>query len=80
MAIYAVQAMPFAAYIPFSPRAVGGPSVGWEYATGFAFPPAELWSLFYPELNGIVESYTGGNGLKHHTDRPRSCANQCERI
>lgn len=68
MAIYAVQAMPFAAYIPFSPRAVGGPSVGWEYATGFAFPPAELWSLFYPELNGIVESYTGGNGLKHHTE------------
>jgi hypothetical protein len=68
MAIYAVQAMPFAAYIPFSPRAEGGPSSGWEYATGFAFPPSEVFSTFYPEINGILDHYTGGNGLKHHTE------------
>ena len=68
MAIYAVQAMPFAAYIPFSPRAEGGPSSGWEYATGFAFPPSEVFSTFYPEINGILDNYTGGNGLKHHTE------------
>lgn len=68
MAIYAIQAMPFAAYIPFSPRAEGGPSSGWEYATGFAFPPSEVFSTFYPEINGILDSYTGGNGLKHHTE------------
>ena len=68
MAIYAVQAMPFAAYIPFSPRAAGGPSSGWEYATGFAFPPSEVFSTFYPEINGILDNYTGGNGLKHHTE------------
>lgn len=68
MAIYAVQAMPFAAYIPFSPRAEGGPSSGWDYATGFAFPPSEVFSTFYPEINGILDNYTGGNGLKHHTE------------
>jgi hypothetical protein len=68
MALYAVQAMPFAAYIPFSPRAEGGPSSGWEYATGFAFPPSEVFSTFYPEVNGILDRYTGGNGLKHHTE------------
>jgi hypothetical protein len=68
VALYAVQALPFAAYIPFSPRAAGGPSSGWEYATGYAFPPAELWSLFYPQLNGMIDSYTGGNGLKHHSE------------
>ena len=68
MAIYAVQAMPFAAYIPFSPRAEGGPSSGWEYATGFGFPPSEVFSTFYPEINGILDNYTGGNGLKHHTE------------
>ena len=68
MAIYAIQAMPFAAYIPFSPRAEGGPSTGWEYATGFAFPPSEVFSMFYPEVNGILERYTGGNGIKHHTE------------
>ncbi len=68
MAIYAIQAMPFAAYIPFSPRAEGGPSSGWDYATGFAFPPSEVFSTFYPEINGILDNYTGGNGLKHHTE------------
>jgi hypothetical protein len=68
MAIYAVQAMPFAAYIPYSPRAASGPSTGWEYATGFALPPAEIASTFYPELNGMLETYAGGNGLKHHTE------------
>ena len=68
MAVYAVQAMPFAAYIPFSPRAEGASSTGWEYATGFAFPPSELFSTFYPEVNGILDRYTGGNGLKHHTE------------
>jgi len=68
LAIYAIQAMPFAAYIPYSPRAEGGPSSGWEYATGFGFPPSEVFSTFYPEINGILDRYTGSNGLKHHTE------------
>ena len=68
MAVYAIQAMPFAAYIPFSPRAEGGPSSGWEYATGYALPPAELFSTFYPEINGILDRYSGTNFLKHHTE------------
>jgi hypothetical protein len=68
LGIYAIQALPFAAYIPFSPRGEGGPSGGWEYATGFAMAPAELWSTFLPELNGITEAYTGPNGFKLHTE------------
>ncbi|NOT08329.1 MAG: hypothetical protein HOP28_09000 [Gemmatimonadales bacterium] len=66
--IYAIQALPFAAYIPFSPRAGGGPSSGWEYATSYALPLGELWSAFYPQINGILDSYTGTNPLKHHTE------------
>lgn len=66
--LYAIQALPFAAYIPYSPRAAGGPSAGWAYATGYAFPPAELWSLVYPQLNGITQGYSGSNFLKHHTE------------
>jgi hypothetical protein len=66
--LYAIQALPFAAYIPYSPRAAGGPSGGWEYATGYGFPPAELWSLVYPQINGITTSYSGSNFLKHHTE------------
>jgi hypothetical protein len=68
MAIYAVQALPFAAYVPFSPRAAGGPSSGWEYATSYAFPPSELFSTIFPQINGVTDSYTGVNGLKHHTE------------
>src|SRR6185436_10789385 len=68
LGIYAIQAMPFSAYIPFSLRAEGGPSGGWEYATSYAFPPAELWSLVYPQLNGITQNYSGTNFLKHHTE------------
>jgi hypothetical protein len=68
LGIYAIQAMPFAAYIPFSPRAEGGPSAGWEYATSYAMGPAELWTTFLPEFNGIKDSYVGPNGFKLHTE------------
>lgn len=66
--IYAVQAMPFYQYIPFSPRAESGPSGGWEYATAFSLPPDELASLILPEFNGIVDAYWGSNFFKLHTE------------
>lgn len=66
--LYAIQAMPFYQYIPFSPRAEGGPSGGWEYATAYSLPPSELISLVMPEFNGIRDAYWGVNPLKHHTE------------
>jgi hypothetical protein len=67
--LYAIQALPFYEYIPFSPRAPeGGASTGWEYATAYSLPPAELVSLVLPEFNGLKESYWGVNPLKHHTE------------
>src|SRR5688572_8091327 len=66
--IYAVQLLPLLAYVPDSPRAAGGPSGGWEYATGFAMPPAEIASTFYPQLNGIKDAYAGSNHFKLHTE------------
>lgn len=66
--LYAIQAVPFVEYIPFSPRAAGGPSGGWEYATAYAFPPAELFTTFLPQLNGIKEAYAGSNYFKLHTE------------
>ena len=66
--IYAIQLLPLLAYVPYSPRGAGGPSGGWEYATGFAFPPAELFTTFYPQLNGMNEAYAGGNHFKLHTE------------
>jgi len=66
--IYAIQLLPLLAYVPDSPRAAGGPSGGWEYATGFAMPPAEIFTTFYPQLNGIKEAYAGSNHFKLHTE------------
>ncbi|HEV8600112.1 MAG TPA: hypothetical protein VGQ69_12180 [Gemmatimonadales bacterium] len=66
--IYAIQLLPLLAYVPYSPRGAGGPSGGWEYATGFAMPPAEIFSTFYPQLNGMIDAYAGANRFKLHTE------------
>ena len=66
--IYAIQLLPLLAYVPYSPRGAGGPSGGWEYATGFAFPPGELFTTFYPQLNGMNEAYAGTNRFKLHSE------------
>lgn len=66
--VYAIQLLPLLAYVPYSPRGAGGPSGGWEYATGFAMPPAELFTTFYPQLNGMNEAYAGLNHFKLHTE------------
>ncbi len=66
--IAALQLLPFFEYIPFSPRAEGGPDTGWEFATSYAFPPSEIFTLLLPEFNGVLEHYWGRNGGKLHTE------------
>lgn len=66
--IYAIQLLPLLAYVPYSPRGAAGPSGGWEYATGFAMPPAELFTTFFPQLNGMNDAYAGSNHFKLHTE------------
>ena len=64
----ALQALPFLSYIPFSPRAEGGPSGGWEYAVSYSLPPEELFTAVLPQFNGVLESYWGRNFFKLHTE------------
>jgi hypothetical protein len=64
----ALQALPFLAYIPFSPRGAGGGSSGWEYATGFSMPPEELLVTILPQFSGVLEHYWGRNFFKLHTE------------
>ncbi len=66
--IAGLQLLPFFEYIPFSPRAEGGRDTGWEFATSYAFPPEELFTLLLPEFNGVLEHYWGRNGVKLHTE------------
>jgi hypothetical protein len=68
LAVAAIQVIPFLAYIPFSPRAAGGPSGGWEYATGFSMPPEEIVTTVLPQFNGVLEHYWGRNFFKLHTE------------
>ena len=68
VSITAIQVLPFLAYIPFSPRAVGGPDQGWSFATSYALPPSEVFTLLLPEFNGVLEHYWGRNPIKFHTE------------
>ncbi len=68
LAVSAVQVLPFLQYIPFSPRAAGGPSGGWAYATGFSMPPEEIATTVLPQFNGVLEHYWGRNFFKLHTE------------
>jgi hypothetical protein len=66
--ISSLQIIPFLDYIKYSPRADGGTDTGWAFATSFAFPPRELFTLLLPQFNGILDHYWGQNPLKFHTE------------
>jgi hypothetical protein len=66
--IAGIQVLPLLDYIPFSPRAAGGPSGGWEYATAYAMPINELMSTVLPQFNGVLGHYWGDNFFKLHTE------------
>lgn len=66
--LYAIQALPFYEYIPYSPRAEGASSGGWEYAIAYSMPVDEVMTTFLPQFNGIKDLYWGKNGFKLHTE------------
>jgi hypothetical protein len=68
LGITALQVLPFVNYIPFSPRADGGPDTGWEFATSYALPPSEIFTFLLPQFNGVLEHYWGRNPIKFHTE------------
>jgi hypothetical protein len=68
VAVAAIQVLPFLQYLPYSPRAAGGPSGGWVYATGFSMPPEEIVTTVLPQFNGVLEHYWGRNFFKLHTE------------
>jgi hypothetical protein len=66
--ITALQVLPFIHYIPFSPRAEGAPDQGWAFASTYAMPPSEIFTLLLPEFNGVLDHYWGRNPIKFHTE------------
>jgi hypothetical protein len=62
-----VNFLPFLDYVGESPRgAVGGR--GYEYATSFSMPPAEISGLAIPEQQGTLGTYHGKSFFKQHTE------------
>ncbi len=66
--IAGLQVLPFLQYIPFSPRATGGPSTGWEWVNSYAMPPSEIFTTLLPQFNGVLDHYWGSNPIKFHTE------------
>jgi hypothetical protein len=66
LAIGAVQYLPVREYVKWSPRAGG---LGdYESATSYAWPPGELLNAYLPQFSGMLEKYTGINGIHLHSD------------
>ena len=69
VAIDAIQLLPFAENIPFTPRAAAGStSSGWDYATSYAMPPEELLNVVWPSFSGMLLQYWGRNAIKFHSE------------
>jgi hypothetical protein len=63
--IGAIQFLPVFQYVDWSPRAGGA---GWEHAISYSFPPEELINTYLPQFSGIIERYTGRNGIHFHSE------------
>ncbi len=64
-AIGAIQYLPVAEYVAWSPRS-GGKS--YEYATSFSFPVEETINAYLPQFSGILDNYWGRNGIHWHSE------------
>lgn len=66
-ALSAVNFLPFIDYVAESPRGQAG-GRGYEYATSFSMPPAEISGLAIPEQQGTLGTYHGKSFFKQHTE------------
>jgi hypothetical protein len=66
-AMASVNFLPFQDYVAESPRGMAG-GRGYEYATSYSMPTAEVAALAVPELSGTLETYRGSNPFKLHTE------------
>lgn len=63
-----IEVLPILTHVGMTPRAEGGDSYGWAYATAFALPIEELMTAIYPQFNGVNDTYWGQNFFKNHCE------------
>jgi len=66
LAIGAVQYLPVREYVQWSPRAGGFGD--YSTATSYAWPPDELLNAYLPQFSGMLNNYSGPNGIHLHSD------------
>jgi len=66
-AMGAIQFLPVAEYVAWSPRS-GGMTGGYEHAISYSMPPEELLNSYLPQFSGILDSYWGRNGIHFHSE------------
>jgi hypothetical protein len=66
LAIGAVQYLPVREYVKWSPRAGGFGD--YATATSYAWPPDELLNAYLPQFSGMLNNYSGPNGIHLHSD------------
>ncbi len=64
--IAAIQYLPVAEYVDWSPRAGG--KQGWEHAISYSMPIEELFNTYLPQFTGILNNYWGRNGIHFHSE------------
>ena len=68
LGIAAVELLPVQHMVAYTPRAAGGDSFGYAYASSWAMAPEELMTTILPQFNGVIEYYWGRNFVKDHTE------------
>lgn len=61
-----IQLWPFIAYLPYGARSVG--AQGWEYATSWSMPPANIVDWLVSDFTGVLSHYWGENFRKLHSE------------
>lgn len=61
-----IQLWPFVQYMPYAARSAG--AQGWEYATSWSMPPANIVDWLVPDFTGILRHYWGENAVKYHSE------------
>lgn len=69
LAMGAIQFLPVAQYVAYSPRGgAGAGSHGWDWAVSFSMPLEELINTYLPQFSGILDNYWGRNGIHFHSE------------
>jgi len=69
LAMGAIQFLPVAQYVAYSPRAgAGAGGHGYEWASSYSMPPEELFNTYLPQFSGLFDNYWGRTLIHFHSE------------